>query len=89
MVRRMMQNETQNGLVVQSDRRWAMIENVTVVAVILWDGNTSTFSPSSEVVELDPDSMVGPGWTFDGSLFLPPVATGPAEGEPQPDESET
>lgn len=68
-----MQNESRDGITVQSDRRWAMVQDDVVVGVILWDGNEATFTPPFPVVELDAGSPVGPDWTYDGETFSPPV----------------
>lgn len=55
--------------------RYALVDGAQlVVNVILWDGNTSTWeAPAGTTAHLLPDdSLVGPGWTFDGEGYSPP-----------------
>lgn len=62
--------------------RYALIHDGIVKNVIEWDGNTETWSPSEGTVAIavDSDTMVGPGFFYDGSTFVQPVVI-----EPVPD----
>ncbi|VWC89737.1 hypothetical protein BLA17378_04484 [Burkholderia aenigmatica] len=54
--------------------RYALIENGSVINVILWDGGTETWQPPQGMTTtLLPDgSPVSPGYTFDGANFHSP-----------------
>lgn len=67
--------------------RYAVIEDGTVVNVILWDGIGDMFDAQT-LIELPDDSLVGPGWSHDGTDFvappapeIPPVTEGQALAE--------
>ncbi|UVA80472.1 hypothetical protein [Pandoraea commovens] len=64
-------------------KRYAIIENGTVVNVVLWDGQTECEAIPDGAVELTSDSPVAPGYTReDGSFIAPPPAMWPpVEGE--------
>lgn len=52
--------------------KYAIIENGTVTNVALWDGTTEWSPPEGTIAVACPDE-VGPGWSYDGSTFSPPV----------------
>ncbi|MFL9943748.1 hypothetical protein [Paraburkholderia graminis] len=59
---------------------YALIENGTVINMIVWDGDTETWNPGAgvETIPLVPGVAVGIGYTWDGSLFTaPPVNDDP------------
>lgn len=55
--------------------RYAMVEDTSqiVVNVIEWDGNTETWRPPAgyTMVE-DANAEASPGYSWDGSQFMPP-----------------
>jgi hypothetical protein len=55
---------------------YAIVESGTVANVILWDGNTETWSPPSGTTAnlLPQGSPVCPGYTFDGTNYTAPAA---------------
>ncbi len=52
--------------------KYALVDNGTVLNVILWDGEQRYETPY-ELVPLPEESMVGPGWAFDGEEWVAPV----------------
>lgn len=48
-----------------------MVDNGTVVNVILWDGE-SEFECEGDLIPLDDDATVGPGWTLEGDAWIAP-----------------
>lgn len=53
--------------------RWAVIENDTVVNVIVWDGSEPA-EISGEVVEIDANSPLAPGYRrVNGEWIAPPA----------------
>lgn len=57
-----------------SSERYAVIEAGIVTNIIVWNGNTATWSPPPQVVTvpLPSDSMVTIGATYDGETFSNP-----------------
>jgi len=60
--------------------KYAIVENNEVTNVTLWDGTTE-WSPPEGTIAVACSDDVGPGWTYDGSTFSPPVP----EPEPVPE----
>jgi hypothetical protein len=60
---------------------YALIQGGIVINVIVWDGNTETWAPPSDVsaVLLPAGSEVGIGWSYDGANFAPPSPPSPQE----------
>jgi hypothetical protein len=58
-------------------KRYAHIENNIVTNVSLWDG-ISDWNPNCELVELEDNSPIGPGWTRKGKKWVEPL---PSEEE--------
>jgi hypothetical protein len=53
---------------------YAVIDNSgNVVNVILWDGIAVYNEPNGYQLVLDATSMVGIGWSYDGTNFIPPI----------------
>lgn len=59
--------------------RYAIVENGTVVNVVIWDGDTTVWQPPKGTTAnlLPDDSPVSPGWTFDGTNYAPPATAAP------------
>lgn len=55
-------------------KRYAIVIDDLVTNVALWDGVTH-WQPEGEVIELDDDSSVGPGWTYDDGEWVSPPPT--------------
>ena len=55
---------------------YAVIQDGSVVNVIVWDGNTDTWSPpeGSAAVRVPDGLGVSVGWTYDESTFIAPPA---------------
>ena len=57
--------------------RYAMVHDASgiVVNVVMWDGDEASWrAPSGYTMIQDDASVVGPGYSYDGSTFEPPPA---------------
>ena len=52
--------------------KYALIENGTVVNVILWDGVTPWDPPEGQTAVALAETGAWLGWTYDGTNFSPP-----------------
>ncbi|WP_447874991.1 hypothetical protein [Serratia fonticola] len=53
--------------------KYCLIANGIVVNVVAWDGKTPVNFGRVEVVGVDDDAFVGPGFIYDGENFTAPV----------------
>lgn len=53
--------------------KYCLIADGIVVNVVAWDGDTPVNFGSVEVVGVDDDAFVGPGFFYDGEKFTAPV----------------
>lgn len=53
--------------------KYAIIRGGVVENVVEWDGESPWTPPDGTTLELLGDSPAGPGWTFNGNTFTPPV----------------
>lgn len=53
--------------------RHAIVKSGVVENVVEWDGETAWTPPEGTTLAPLGESPAGPGWTFDGSIFAPPV----------------
>lgn len=51
---------------------YALVKDGIVENTVIWDGEGNLF-PDYQVVELNENENAGPGWTYDGTKFYPPV----------------
>lgn len=56
--------------------RYVLVEDATVVNVVLWDGVTP-FDGSDRLIAVPDRPEVSVGWTYDGEVFLPPPNPAP------------
>ena len=53
--------------------RYAIVRDTLVENVVLWDGVSSWTPPAgTQAINVD-NTVCGPGFTFDGTAFTPPV----------------
>ena len=58
--------------------KYAMVEKSLVLNVILWNGDNDWTPPAGiTMVSLADDSLVAPGWTYDGKQFISPAIASP------------
>ena len=55
-------------------KRYAHIEDNIVTNVSLWNGETP-WDPGCEILELEDNSPIGPGYTRENGQFIPPPPT--------------
>lgn len=63
-------------MVIAMNRSYALMEGGAVTNLVLWDGNTATWSPpegTQAVLIEEGDSSAQIGATYDGSKFIAPV----------------
>lgn len=59
-------------------KRYAIVANGVVTNVVLWDGSPHWAPPNGSSANLLPDdSIVGSGYTFDGTNYVEPVPVAP------------
>jgi hypothetical protein len=51
-----------------------LIRDGNVINVVIWDGETPVDFGEVDVVAVNDDVYVGPGFTYDGKEFTPPPA---------------
>lgn len=51
---------------------YALVKDGVVENTVIWDGEGDLFS-DYQVIELSEDESAGPGWSYDGTEFYPPV----------------
>ncbi|HEG2117510.1 tail fiber assembly protein [Enterobacter kobei] len=51
---------------------YALVKDGFVENTVIWDGEGDLF-PDYQAVELNENENAGPGWTYDGTEFYPPV----------------
>lgn len=57
---------------------YALIENGSVVNVVLWDGNSDWAPPAGlAAVEITEGTMPGPGWSYTNGTFTMPASSAP------------
>lgn len=58
----------------QSTSRYAMLLDGICVGVTLWDGNIDKWTPPENVImkQLENNSPVSSGWTYDNNVWLAP-----------------
>ncbi|MBC3230768.1 hypothetical protein [Serratia fonticola] len=52
--------------------KYCLIQDGNVINVVIWDGITPVDFGDVEVLEVNDETYVGPGFTFDGVNFLAP-----------------
>lgn len=63
-------------------QRWCIVRNGTVENVVLWDGDTKTWSPPEGTDVVPAEGGVGVGDLWDGQAF---THVEPVTPEPEPD----
>lgn len=60
--------------------RYAVINSGNVINVVEWDG-VSSFNPGAGNT-LVQSNVAGPGWTYNGTTFMPPTPPTPISAPP-------
>ena len=66
---------------------YALVVNGVVENIVIWDGDTNTWSPpdGSQAILIPDGEVVGIGYTYDGSVFSAPAPQNPPDAPPLDD----